>query len=473
MKEERCRDRALRCTLATALGFATALLLWPAVAVPARAEQRAPGEHGRRWSIEWDGTLRGEVAVRTDRPRVLSKERNLIRLRAVAAGPGPLAVTVAVRGFYDAVYDLTDRYPEEVEHALGSEGTLREAFLEWSRGALSIRVGKQQVVWGEAFGRFLTDIVVPKDLREFLLPDFEYIRIPLWMAEGTWTRGDAAIEAVLVPDLRYSIVAPQGADFAPRFEEPATPLVVEPTRKPPRTWRTIESGLRLSWIRSGWEVSALAFSGFDDLPVPFRRIESPPGGGTLVVVMPGPARLTTVGGTVSKGRGRAIYRGELACDLGRWFPARSLTEESGVVRADFLGVIAGVDLALPRRSTLGIQILHQEAIGSSAGRLVGPSGPTVLMLRGLLWEARGRWSAGLEAHFGLDGDSMIRPRVGYRFTDGLQADVGLDLFAGRPESFYGQFDGEDRFYVTISYLFGAASPGAPGGGDSARRPSPR
>jgi len=453
VKEKKCRHwNAL--PFRPVVGFTAVLVLGGPMMKTARAAPDSSGVDGGGWTIEWDGTLRGEVALRTDPPRALSKERNLVQLRTVAAGAGPIAVTVAVRGFYDAAYDLTDRYPKEVEHALGSEGTLREAFLEWSREALSIRVGKQQVVWGEAFGRFLTDIVVPKDLREFILPDFEYIRIPLWMLEGTWTRGDAAIQAVLVPDLKYSVFAPQGADFAPRPEGPAGQTIVDATRKPSRTWRNIESGIRFSCLRSGWDVSALAFRGFDDLPVSFRRIDSAPGGGSIVHMTPGPVRLTTVGGTVSKGRGRAIYRGELAYDFGRWFPSTRPAEEDGVARADLLGVIAGVDLALPRRSTLGIQILHQEVIGSSAG-LKGPAGPTALLLRGMLWEARGRWSAGLEAHFGLDGDSMIRPRIGYRFTNGLQAEAGFDLFAGPPDSFYGQFSEEGRFDMEISYRFSA------------------
>ena len=117
---------------------------------------------------------------------------------------------------------------------------------------------------------------------------------------------------------------------------------------------------------------------------------------------------------------------------------------------------------------LGIQILHQEVIGSSAG-LVGPAGPTALMLRGMLWEARDHWSAGLEAHFGLEGDSMIRPRIGYRFTNGLQADAGFDLFAGPPDSFYGQFSEEDRLDVQISYRFSAGSRRPPGGYSPAAR----
>lgn len=449
-----------------AIGILTAIGIADPVPRPGAA-----ATEGHAWTIDWEGTLRGEAAFRIDPPRSLSKERNLVGLRARARGPGSIAATVGVRGFYDAAYDLSDRHPREVERSLESEGALREAFLEWSPGAWSFRAGKQQVVWGEAFGRFLTDVVVPKDLREFLLPEFEFIRIPLWMGETTWTHGDAAVQAVVVPDLRYSTVAPAGGDFAFGGEAtaaPAAPAAVEPVRRPPRTWRNAEYGLRVSWLRSGWDLSALFFRGFDDLPVPFRRLEPVPGGGTEIVLAPGPARLSTFGGTASKSRGRAIYRGEMACDRGRLFPAADPADRDGVVGAGLLGAIAGVDVALPRRSMLGVQVLHQEILGSSAG-LLGPPGASALMLRATAWEARGRWSGRLEAHFGRRGDSMVRPRAGYRFPSGMQATAGLDLFAGPEDTFYGRFGRSDRFFVEISYPFPPSSPGTTGGEASAER----
>jgi hypothetical protein len=413
------------------------------------------------WTFRWEGSLRAETAVRLDGPRTLAKQRNLVRMRGVAtSGRSGLAATVGVRGFYDAAYDLTDRYAEEVEESLGSEGVLREAFLEWSGEDFALRVGKQQVVWGEAFGRFLTDIVVPKDLREFLLPEFEFIRIPLWMADLNWMRGDLAVETVLVPDLKYSFLPPAGAEFAPAQDPAIAGTMLDPARRPPRTLANAEYGARVSWIRSGWDVSALFFRGFDDLPVPFRRTETDPvSGGPVTVVSPGPDRMTTLGGTVSKSRGRAIGRLEVAYDRGRLYPAADPADADGVVEADRLGMIAGLDLALPRRSMLGIQVLHQEAVGSSRS-VREPPGPSALMLRAMTWEAAGRWSGQIEVHLGLDGDSMIRPRAGYRFGNSLEVAAGFDLFAGPGDTFYGQFSGSDRFFVDVSYAFPPSSPGA-------------
>jgi len=53
---------------------------------------------------------------------------------------------------------------------------LHEIYLDLYFKKFDIRVGKQQIVWGKADGVFITDIVSPLNLTEFLLPDFDEIR---------------------------------------------------------------------------------------------------------------------------------------------------------------------------------------------------------------------------------------------------------------------------------------------------------
>ena len=53
---------------------------------------------------------------------------------------------------------------------------LRELYLDLYFNNFDLRIGKQQVVWGKADGVFITDIVSPLNLTEFLLPDFDEIR---------------------------------------------------------------------------------------------------------------------------------------------------------------------------------------------------------------------------------------------------------------------------------------------------------
>lgn len=48
---------------------------------------------------------------------------------------------------------------------------LREAYLDLYFNHFDLRVGKQQIIYGKAEGVFITDVVAPKDLREFCCPN--------------------------------------------------------------------------------------------------------------------------------------------------------------------------------------------------------------------------------------------------------------------------------------------------------------
>src|SRR6266849_5500825 len=68
----------------------------------------------------------------------------------------------------------------EGKYTISEAASLRVAILTLSRGDFDARLGRQQIVWGEAISTFVTDVVNPKDFREFVLPDFSEIRIPIW-----------------------------------------------------------------------------------------------------------------------------------------------------------------------------------------------------------------------------------------------------------------------------------------------------
>src|SRR4029078_12859622 len=57
---------------------------------------------------------------------------------------------------------------------------------------LSLRVGKQQVVWGESDLFRSIDVVNPLDLRQsgFVGEDFADFRQPLWIVKGLYNLGD-------------------------------------------------------------------------------------------------------------------------------------------------------------------------------------------------------------------------------------------------------------------------------------------
>ena len=126
-----------------------------------------------------------EFAYRLHDPGDVSKLRTTGWLDAKYAFSEAVSLRVGTRAWYDAVFDATDRYPANVERDQKTEVSLREAVLGVSSGDFDVRVGRQQIVWGEAISTFITDVVNPKDFREFILPDFSELRIPIWAIDAS------------------------------------------------------------------------------------------------------------------------------------------------------------------------------------------------------------------------------------------------------------------------------------------------
>ncbi len=82
------------------------------------------------------------------------------------------------------------QYPDK-EMQIG----LREAYMDIFFESVDIRIGKQQIIWGKADGVFITDIVSPKDLSEFLLRDFDEIRMGVTGAKFDYYLNDNTLAA--------------------------------------------------------------------------------------------------------------------------------------------------------------------------------------------------------------------------------------------------------------------------------------
>jgi hypothetical protein len=88
---------------------------------------------------------------------------------------------------------LYTRTSRSARDALMFENTLREAYIDLSFRdvPVSLRLGRQQVIWGESDQFRLMDIINPIDTTWHLQQEeWDKIRIPLWLVKGIWDMGD-------------------------------------------------------------------------------------------------------------------------------------------------------------------------------------------------------------------------------------------------------------------------------------------
>lgn len=177
----------------------------------------------RAYASQYFDNQRGEIAARVSSQNTFQHNgadsinwvqwRNELRFdlkydliqQGVGQSFGPINAfkfNILWRGRYDAAYELRDSYKRR-DYDRGNfefpEGkTPRELFFDIGfSGALSdlsLRIGKQQVVWGESDLFRSLDIVNPLDLRQngFVGEDFADFRQPLWIAKGLYHFGDVA-----------------------------------------------------------------------------------------------------------------------------------------------------------------------------------------------------------------------------------------------------------------------------------------
>ncbi len=120
-----------------------------------------------------------------------------------------------------------------------------ENYLDFSAGSWDFRIGAQQIVWGEVIGLFFADVVSARDMRDFLLPSFEVMRIPQWAARAEYFAGDAHVEFVWIPVPTFDRIGKPGADFYPAPLPSPTPSTVAALfLDPQRSDRTFLSSVR-------------------------------------------------------------------------------------------------------------------------------------------------------------------------------------------------------------------------------------
>jgi len=212
---------------------------------------------------------------------------------------------------YDTAYDwqhsrglYADRVDRTSHYYHRGEQILREFYLKGFWGNFDFYLGKQQVVWGKMEGRVL-DIVNPDDLREnppaYWQGDYEYRRIPLWMANVTYHWSDYSLQLLWIPDFEEGYGPTPGAAYFPPFVDIPSIAAFDDSDKPSHAFKDHQWGLRFNATKGRWEYSLVYFYTWSHSATNFKRyyrIVSPQDGFVNLVLEPKHTRLHQFGGNV-------------------------------------------------------------------------------------------------------------------------------------------------------------------------------
>lgn len=399
------------------------------------------------------GFFQSELAYAEAAPEHLSKFRQMLEVGAEGHFTTDMTWKISGRVAYDAVFDLTDFYPTSVRDNQQLERSLRETYMDVSAGDWDFRLGRQQIIWGEMVGLFFADVVSAKDLREFVLPEFDVMRIPQWALRSEYFKGEFHGEAIWIPYPTYDNIGVPGAEFYPYPTPPPLGygMDIRGEHRPAGRLSDSNYGLRLSDLVNGWDLSAFYYSSMDTSATFFRKVVTTPV--PVVVYSPDHKRIRQVGGTLSKGYMDSVLKVEMVYTLDRWYAVDTLSDSDGVVQKDTLDYAVGLDYNLPNSSRLNVQFFQRwfpdYDSAMSAKRL--ESGASFYASTKLL---DGNLEPQLLVIASLNrGDWLARPKVVWTLSGNWRWLMGADIFTGSRTGLFGQYDDKDRIYTELRYVF--------------------
>ncbi len=395
------------------------------------------------------GFVQFEAARTTASPEHWSKLRARTELGSSGKLGGGFKWKLGARFDYDFVYGINDFYPADVRDNQRYNIELRENYLDYSNGNWDFRFGKQHVVWGEMVGLFFADVVSARDLREFILPEFDQMRIPQWAARAEYFADDFHAELLWIPVASYDNIGKPGAEFYPNQPVPAGYNVRYLNEKSPdRDANNMNYGLRLSTLKNGWDISGFHYQSTDINPTFYRQFEAP----NTLVYQAQHDRINQTGATVSKDFGTVVFKAEGVYTRGRNFTTLSTTDSNGVVRQNTLDWAAGLDFTLPAETRLNVQVFQRQFFNHDANIISDrhENGYSLLLNNKFFsnWEAQAIFISSLNR-----SDWLLRPRLSWNLERNWRWILGADIFRGPQTGLFGRYDAMDRVYSEIRYSF--------------------
>ena len=329
---------------------------------------------------------------------------------------------------------------------------LRQAYVDLYFSWMDLRVGRQQVVWGKADGVFITDVVSPKDLREFLLPDFEEIRLGVTAVKADFYIGEHTMELIWVPVFTATGMPALGSMWRPAITMPAGAMLDTSRQDVPLALENSELFARYSVMSSWGDLEVVGAWMWDDDPAMQRKVTmDAESGQPSMTITPEHHRLPMGGLSFSTDAGPFVLKTEAAYYHNKMFQTVAPSDSDGLVEKSYLHWMVGATVKLWEINT-GLQYIQRAVIDHDKSQIAEQFDHTVTaqLSMDLLRETL---HLSLFSYIGIEPwNALVRPTLSYDFPGGIQALVGANLFFG-DEGTFGQFDSNDMVYAKLKYSF--------------------
>ena len=325
--------------------------------------------------------------------------------------------------------------------------SLRQGYMDIYFDNFDLRIGKQQIIWGKADGVFITDVISPRDLSEFILPDFEEIRIGTNAIKFDYYLGNSTFEAVWIPTFESTILPEENSIWAPKMPNFPMPVNYDYTyTEVENKLSESEIAFKYSYLGSAIDFELMAAYMWDDNPAMHIFLQPD----STLLIKPEYHRLPLAGASFSKAVGGAVIRGEAAYYFEKRFAAEDLTFNR-VKDKDYAHYLIGYD-----HNWFGMNVSFQfiqEYILDYENDISNDEFTSTMTF--LVTEDFLRETLRLEffSYYGINNeDALLRPKISYDLADGFEVQLGANIFVGE-EGNFGQYDENDMLFMKVRYDF--------------------
>jgi hypothetical protein len=335
-----------------------------------------------------------------------------------------------------------------------AEMELREFYADIAIDDIFLRVGKQQIVWGQADGLKVLDVVNPQSFREFILDDFDSSRIPLWALSAQVPFGDVIAEFVFVPDNTFDDIPANDAYFAvrsPLLILPPTPgkeLHIEDPDRPGGFFADADYGVALTALVGNWDLSFNYLYQYNNLPQ-FLYFEDE----TSLTITPNYTRTHMIGGSFSTSLGDFILRGEMAWFTNRAFTVSRQVEPTGSTLSGEFSYVIGLDYSGISDTFISVQLFQSFVENHVEGMIRGNTETNMTFFvrykfNGDLTKLELRDVTNLER-----GDGYVELSAEHELRDNLTLGARVVVFYGDQFGLIGQYHDKDFFGINLEVGF--------------------
>jgi hypothetical protein len=385
------------------------------------------------------------------------------------------------------------------------ERIVRELYLSYRTHRLDVILGKQQIAWGKMDGRFI-DVINAMDGREAVqleASDYEYRRLPAWMANVTYFFGAHSLNLLWIPNFEQDRTPVFGSPWvSPRIPPPDTvvkaneailrgrasaggDIILRRKRPSAGDWGDHEYGVRLDVSMEPLTWGVIYYYAWNKTPTNFivgREVDED---ATRLIVRPRHTRLhhfgvtadyaTSFAGVPLVGELPMVLRVEglwskdvRVADFARIQGARAGGLNSGHVARDTLRAALALEFALPGNTSVILQpslfytFNWRETLGGGFGGAVGDEwnlAPVFFIERPFRF-TRDRLRVSFTATPLLSGPTRdwqgIKTRVvaSYNFSQFITGRLIYTAYSsGERTDLYGQYNKWDNIGWEVSYEF--------------------